>query len=122
MAALPTVYKMLTAAITAATQGTSAPIYADGRSLLSFYFRSTGTTSSGTFLIEEAYYDPKTEPVYAGTWSLIATVLASSFTGGAQVAYHMNPTALASFRVRQTVDVGGGGSVDVVGIVNDKLL
>jgi hypothetical protein len=117
-AAEPTVYKLLSAAITA-TAGTSAPIRAEGRQLISFYFVSTGTTSSGTFLIEEAYYPPD-EPVYAGTWSLIQTVLASAFTGGAQIAYHLNPTALASFRVRQTVNVGGGGSVDCYAIVYDK--
>ncbi len=117
--AQPTVYPLLTNVITAATQGTSAPILMAGRILVSFYFQSTSTTSSGTFLIEEAYFDPN-DGVYAGTWSLVETVLASGFTGGAQKAYHYDPTAYWALRVRQSVDVGGGGSVSVYAIVYDK--
>ncbi len=110
----PTRIPMLTAAITAATQGISAPVNVEGRDELVFYFKSSGTTSSGTFKIEEADYDPN-GPVESGGWSQIgADVLASAFTGGAQQAIHISPNAYSFVRVRQTVNVGGGGSVSVV--------
>ncbi len=110
----PTRIKLLTNAITAATQGISAPVNVEGRDELVFYFSSTSTTSSGTFKIEEGDFDPA-DGVYSGTWSQIGSdVLASAFTGGAQQAVHISPNAYGWVRVRQTVNVGGGGSVSVV--------
>lgn len=91
---------------------TGIPIDPQGRDTVVFYFVSTGTTSGGTLLIEEADYDP-TGPVYAGTWSTIATVLASSFTGGAQIAYHVSPNSYSFIRVRISGAITGGGSVAV---------
>ncbi len=110
---------MLSAAITAATQGISAPIRVNARDEVTFYFKSAGTTSSGTFKIEEADYDADSEPVYSGTWSqVLSDVLASAFTGTAQQAVHIPTSAYGYLRVRQTVDVGGGGSVTVVARIN----
>jgi len=71
--------------------------------------QSTGTTSGGTVIIEEAYYDPN-GPTYAGTWSQLQSVAASSFTGGAQIAYHFTGSFWA-VRVRISADITGGGSV-----------
>ncbi len=109
---------LMTNAITAATQGISAPVAVKARDQVVVYFKSTSTTSSGTFKIEEADYDPSVEPVYAGTWSQVgADVLASAFTGGAAQAIHLPQAAYGNLRVRQTVDVGGGGSVTVVMVI-----
>lgn len=96
------------------TAGTSQPYDRTQFSLLSFFFESAGTTSGGTLLIEEADWDPLTEPDYTGTWSLIATVLASSFTGGAQIAYHLSPNNYGFTRVRISSAITGGGTVEVV--------
>jgi hypothetical protein len=64
---------------TGVTSGTSRPIKCEGFDELVFTFESIGVTSGGTILIEEA-----TRPVYSGTWSQIASISASSFTGTAQ--------------------------------------
>jgi hypothetical protein len=76
--------------------------------------QSAGTTSGGTVTVEEAYYDPlKGDPAYAGTWSTIGSAInASSFTGGAQLGFHV----LGSFwaiRVRVSSDITGGGTIAV---------
>ncbi len=108
---------LMTNAITAATQGISAPVAVKARDQVVIYFKSTSTTSSGTFKIEEADYEPS-DLVYAGTWSQVgADVLASAFTGGAAQAIHLPQAAYGYLRVRQTVDVGGGGSVTVVMVI-----
>ena len=95
------------------TSGTSIPIEVQGRDEVTIYFTSTGTTSGGTLLIEEADYDPNQEPVYGGTWSQIASVAASGFTGGAQQAYHISPTSYTAVRVRISSTISGGGTVKV---------
>ena len=96
------------------TTGTSRPVATEGRDEVAIYFQSTGTTSGGTLLIEEADYDPNQEPVYGGTWSQLASVAASSFTGGAQVAYHVSPNAYGFVRVRISSTITGGGTVKVI--------
>ena len=108
---------LLTAVTAASGTGTSAPIRIQGREQLTIYFQSTGTTSGGTLLIEEAYYDGDKDPVYAGTWSQIASVAASSFTGTAQVAYHVAATRYKYVRVRISSDITGGGTVTVVACI-----
>ena len=75
--------------------------------------QSTGTTSGGTVIIEEAYYDPN-GPVYSGTWSQLQSVNASSFTGGTQIAYHFVGSFWA-VRVRPGTTITGGGSVSAFG-------
>lgn len=100
--------------ITASGTGTSAPVDVHGADELTFYFTSVSTTSGGTILIEEADYSPVGPNVYAGTWSLIATIAASSFTGGAQIAYHLPQGAYSYVRARVSADISGGGSISVV--------
>lgn len=92
------------------TTGTSRPIARENDGILSFYLRSIGTTSGGTILIEEADWGDG-EKDYAGTWSVVATVLANSFTGGAQLAVHIADCSYGYVRVRISSDITGGGAV-----------
>jgi hypothetical protein len=79
---------------------------------LTVFFQSTGTTSGGALSIEEAYYDTN-GPVYGGTWSVIAAVNASTFTGGAQIVYHIASSSVWAVRVRISSTITGGGTVSV---------
>jgi hypothetical protein len=111
----PTRITLLSAVATAATTGTSIPVAVHGRDSLAFYFKSNGTTTGGTLVIEEADYDPAVDPTYAGTWSQIgATINANDFTGTKQLAVHISPNAYSTVRVRIATDVTGGGTVTVV--------
>lgn len=95
------------------TAGQSQPIDARAQNQLSFYFRSIGTTSGGTILIEEADWSDLEMP-YSGTWSLISSITASSFTAGAQLAYHTTaPAAFGFTRVRISSAITGGGTITV---------
>jgi hypothetical protein len=98
--------------LSAATSGTGGPIQVQAQDELVFYLTSSGTTSGGTIIIEEADYDPN-GPVYAGTWSQIASIAASTFTGGAQVAYHVSPNAYGFVRARISSAITGGGSISI---------
>lgn len=100
--------------LSAVTTGTSAAIDASDFESMTFYLVSTGTTSSGTVILEEADWDPHGGTPYSGTWSAIATINASTFTGGAQVGYHVQaPTAYGFVRARIGTSIGGGGTVSV---------
>lgn len=100
--------------VTGVTVGQSIPVDAKSQNQLSFYFRSLGTTSGGTILIEEADWSDL-EPPYSGTWSQIASISASSFTGGAQLAYHTTaPAAFGFTRVRISATITGGGTITAV--------
>lgn len=92
------------------TTGTSQPIHATTMQSLSFYLASIGTTSGGTVLLEEADWGGPDVP-YSGTWSQIASIAASSFTGGAQIAYHISPNSYAYVRARISSAITGGGSI-----------
>jgi len=82
---------------------------------LTFYLSSVGTTSGGVVSIEEADWNPSGGSPYTGTWSVITTVNASSFTGGVQLAYHVSsPTAFAFVRARVSSTITGGGTISVV--------
>lgn len=75
--------------------------------------QSTGTTSGGTISIEECFYpDIGTSPgvEYAGTWSVIQAVSASTFSGGAQIVVHVQGSVWA-LRTRVSSNITGGGSV-----------
>ncbi len=96
--------------VTGVTTGTSPWVQSDASGLITIYFRSVGTTSGGTLLIEEADWGPL-EPPYSGTWSVILTQLASGFTGTVQLAVHVTLSAFAFFRVRISSTVTGGGAV-----------
>lgn len=103
-------FSTATSAYTGVTTGASQPIEVKSSDELTFYFESagTGTTSGGTLLIEEA-----SRWNYGGTWSQIASVAASSFTGLAQVAYHISPSAFGFVRVRISSTITGEGTVVV---------
>lgn len=96
------------------TAGTSQPLDRSEYPSLSFYFTSVGDTTTGNILIEEADWDPETEAVYSGTWSQVATIATSTFTGGAQVAYHLSPNNYGFVRVRINTTVSSGGTIKVV--------
>lgn len=96
--------------VTGVTVGTSQPINREADGILSIILRSVGTTSGGTVLIEEADWGPLEQP-YAGTWSLMATIAASSFTGGAEVVVHVSDSAFGWIRVRISAAITGGGSI-----------
>lgn len=109
----PEIQEVLTAVSTAAGTGTSRPIKVHGREIVTIYFQSNGTTSGGTLVIEEASF-PDTGPTYAGTWSTVgSTINASSFSGTAQIAYHISPNSFDYIRVRIATDITGGGTVTV---------
>lgn len=101
-----------TYAITGVTTGVSQSVYLEAHGVVSFYLRSIGTTSGGTILIEEADWGPYEAP-YSGTWFQLATVAASSFTGGAQSVQRMTlaDNAFAYVRVRISATITGGGSI-----------
>ncbi len=72
--------------------------------------QSIGTTSGGTISIEEAYYPSSIGVSYAGTWSVIQAVSASSFTGTAQLVVHVMAPVWA-IRTRISSTITGGGTV-----------
>lgn len=102
------VRSILLANVTSGTGQFDASTY----TYVTFYLQSTGTTSGGTVSLEEADYDATTG-TYSGTWSVISAIAASSFTGGAQTAYHVQATAFAVVRARISSAITGGGTVSV---------
>lgn len=96
--------------VTGVTTGTSNPIDMALHGIVTIYLRSVGTTSGGTVLIEEADWGPWEAP-YSGTWSQVASIAASTFTGGAQTAYHITDSAYGFVRVRISATITGGGTI-----------
>lgn len=92
-----------------ATQG-SPPIFCAPYANITAWLTSVGTTSGGTILIEES-----DDPAYGGTWSQLASIAASSFTGGAKLATHLGGPGgsfnYAWVRFRISADITGGGSI-----------
>ncbi len=100
--------------ITGVTTGTSQPVNAAQQNQLSFFLASQGVTSGGTILIEEADWGDQDLP-YTGTWSQITSISASSFSAGAQTAYHTTaPAAFGFVRVRISAAITGGGTITAV--------
>ncbi len=95
------------------TSGISQPVDMSVHGIITIYLTSIGTTSGGTVLIEEADFTAITQP-YSGTWSQITSIAASTFTGGAQLAYHVADGAYGSVRVRISSAITGGGSITAV--------
>jgi hypothetical protein len=97
------------------TSGTGSALSTRRSPALTVYFQSIGTTSGGTVVIEEASWNPTIEASpYAGTWSQITAVNASTFSGGAQLAYRVaSPTTIHFIRARVSSNITGGGSVVV---------
>lgn len=96
--------------VTGVTSGTSQPLFIPTVGIGTVYLRSIGTTSGGTILMEEADWGPW-EVTYSGTWSQIASIAASSFTGGAQISYHVTDATIRYFRVRISAAITGGGTI-----------
>lgn len=72
-----------------------------------------GAIASGNLVIEEAFYfRDKGETPWAGPWSVIQTINAVDLTLGATQVVHIMGSVWA-LRVRCSVIVAGGGSVDV---------
>ena len=100
--------------LNAATTGNGSVFTPNGAiARATIILQSTGTTSGGAISIEEAFYEnigtsPGVE--YAGTWSVIQSVSASTFTGGAQVVVHVLGSVPA-LRCRISSTITGGGSV-----------
>jgi hypothetical protein len=90
--------------------GASQPVFLPLFGIASVYLRSVGTTSGGTVLIEEADWGPL-ESTYTGTWSVVATISASAFSGGVQQAYHIANSAYRYVRVRISSAITGGGTI-----------
>ena len=101
--------------LTAATTGNGAIFVPDGAiARATIVLQSTGTTSGGAVSIEECYFDNigTVDGIeYAGTWSVIQSVSASTFTGGAQVVVHVLGSVWA-LRCRISSTITGGGTVD----------
>lgn len=101
----------------AATTGNGGILFVGGQSgTITINLQSNGTTSGGTVTIEEAYYDVN-GPVYAGTWSAIAAIAASGFTGTAQSVLR-STGAYWAVRARISSTITGGGTVTVVAWAN----
>ena len=74
-----------------------------------------GTISSGTLLIEQAWWDPlKGHQPYSGLWSLVQTLALSTLSGTAQQQlFNIGAIANTWTRVRLSVAIGGGGKAFV---------
>lgn len=97
----------------AATDGNGGILLLRGQvARVTVALQSTGTTSGGAVSIEEAYFDPAVlaGQNYTGTWSVIQSVSASTFTGGAQVIVHVTGSVWA-IRARISSAITGGGTV-----------
>lgn len=89
-----------------------------GRTAIAFYVSSTGTTSSGVITLEETNYvadpnDNKEVQLYDGTAGTIATVNASTVSGGAMSSVKAPIGAYAFVRARISTVIGGTGSISV---------
>ena len=89
----------------------SIPLNVQGYRDIAVYLKGTGTINAGVVVVEEADYNPKTEPI-PSAWATLYSFDADDTTGGATVSTHL-PTAAYSFiRLRVTTAIGGGGSVE----------
>lgn len=105
--------------VSSTAAGVSAPVFPQGREEIALYMTSlgTGTTTGGTVLLETADYDPKVDPVYAGTWSTIQSIDPNDFTGLKTKAYFISPNAYSALRVRISSAITGGGTIKAVVIM-----
>lgn len=97
--------------ITALTTGTGLGVAIPNNSKeVRIHARGNGTITGGTVVIEEAL-----DPEFTGTWSVLTTLTALSFTGGIEQVIHI-ASNIGSIRARITANITGGGtfSVDLV--------
>lgn len=97
---------------TGVTTGTSTPLDPGQSDQVTFAVIGNGTIASGTVILEEAYSVPGT--TYAGTWSTLVTITASTLTGNAQQVVHYSPNAMMTVRARIGTSIGGGGGITVI--------
>lgn len=100
----------------AATTGTGPAVFVGGYNNLTVYITGTGTVSSGTLLIEEAYWDESQgyTAAYTGTWSQIKSLTGGTdFGTNAQTGYHLTTSAYSHVRARISSNIGGGGNITV---------
>ena len=93
--------------LNAVTTGTGTAVDVGNGNYVTFYVSGAGTITSGTIILEEA--DTQT---YAGTWSQLATISASTLSGGVAQAFHFTG-ALAWVRARISSNIVGGGTVTI---------
>lgn len=101
---------------TGATTGTGGILYLAGNcERLTVVCQGNGTVTTGTIVIEEAYYNGPPlggEPAPSGTWSAIQSITGSTLTTGAQTVVHSVGSYWA-VRARISAQITGGGSVSV---------
>lgn len=100
-----------------ATSGTGGILFLKGQSRnVTLYIEGDGTISTGTLILEEAYYDLN-QGVYAGTWSQLpgsVPIDLTVLTGGAQQAVHIVDYSIWALRARIGTSVtGANGSISV---------
>jgi hypothetical protein len=61
-------------------------------------------------LVEGADWGPL-ETIYSGTWATIASIAASTFTGGAQTQVSLANSSQRWVRVRISSGISGGGTI-----------
>lgn len=94
----------------AATSGNGTAVDVSKAYAVTIYCQSSGTTSAGVITIEEA-----DDPAYAGTWSSLTTITASTISGGAAAAIHLNGVYIAvRARISSTITGGGTMSCDLL--------
>ncbi len=97
------------------TAAASAPVDVSGNRYISIYAMGYGTTSGGTYLIEESVDDPTTHQTFSGTWAPVGSALnASAVSAGKQIATHLTVGAYSRIRVSIATDITGGGTISIV--------
>lgn len=102
-----------------ATQA-SQPIDVSGNRYLTVYAMGYGTTSGGTYIIEESVDDPTTKQTFSGTWAPVGAALnASAVSAGLQIATHLTVGAYSRVRVRIATTITGGGTISIVLVADE---
>lgn len=100
----------------ASAVSTSVPFYAQPFQNLTFYVQAIGNPGAGTIVLEEGSWEADVQLPYAGTWSPIQSIDASTLVTDAQLAVHVTGSCCQWVRARITVEVTVGTvSLTVVG-------
>jgi hypothetical protein len=104
------------------SSGSSKAVNVKGYRDLTIYLAGTGTLSTGTVIVEEAYYNVTGTPssntivLPPTTWSSvtgISPLAVSEVSGGLQKAYQLPPGAYAFIKVSVGTSITGGGTITV---------